>query len=62
MFPNLVRNMRGDAAGAGTVINYGGVKVEIVIPKGSSLDGRSIANDLERSLNDKALQNKARTQ
>ena len=62
MFPSLARNMRGDAAGAGTVINYGGVKVEIVIPKGSSLDGRTLANDFERTLNDKALQNKARTQ
>ena len=60
IFPNLFRSMSGSASGS--VINYGGVKVEIIIPKGSSFDGKSLANDLERSLNDKALQNKARTQ
>jgi hypothetical protein len=60
IFPNLFRSMSGSASGS--VINYGGVKVEIIIPKGSSFDGKSLANDLERSLNDKALQSKARTQ
>lgn len=48
--------------GAGTNIYYGGVKVDVILPKGSSADGKTIARDMNKSLQEDNIAKKARTQ
>ncbi len=58
LFPSLFRGMTNMA---GNVINYGGVKVEVILPANAKVDGRSLAKDILKSLEENNLQNKAKT-
>jgi hypothetical protein len=56
--PSLFRNMSGMASG--NVVNYGGVKVEVILPGNAKVDGKSLAKEIQKALEENNLQNKAK--
>jgi len=60
LFPSLASGLSGIANKVGSVINYGGVKVEIVLPKGS-YDGTRLVKEMKKALDDTNIQNNITT-
>jgi hypothetical protein len=60
LFPSLASGLSGIANKVGSVINYGGVKVEIVLPKGT-YDGRRLVKEMQKALDDTNIQSKVTT-
>ena len=60
LFPSLASGLSGIANKVGSVINYGGVKVEIVLPKGS-YDGKRLVKEMKKALDDTNIQNNITT-
>lgn len=56
--PSIARNMMGMASG--NVTNYGGVKVEIILPANAKTDGKSLAKQLLQALDENNLKSKAK--
>jgi hypothetical protein len=45
---------------SGSVVNYGGVKVEVILPGNAKVDGKSLAKEIQKALEENNLQNKAK--
>jgi hypothetical protein len=61
LFPSLASGLSGIANKVGSVINYGGVKVEIVLPKGSNVTGRGLVKEMQKALDESNIQSKVTT-
>lgn len=58
---DLFSGNRGGSNMAGNTVNYGGIKVDVILPPNAKTDGKSIAKELLKALEEENLKTKARS-